>query len=105
MTTPELQAAFSGVRAHAALVSGRWPAGPGRMPSAAPGLVLGIIVARLLVRAVTLTPAAKPPVPPLVTMYDLPQTLPLAALVAVVPALLILLRPGLAAELRAAEAV
>jgi hypothetical protein len=78
------------------------------VPSAALGLVLGTVVARLLVPAVTLTPAAGPPVPPPVTLLDLPQTAALAAFIAVVPALaaafVIIRRPDPAAELRAAEA-
>jgi hypothetical protein len=78
------------------------------VPSAALGLILGTIVARLLVPAVTLTPAAGPPVPPPVTLLDLPQTATLAAFIAVVPALaaafVIIRRPDPAAELRAAEA-
>ncbi|HXC84876.1 MAG TPA: ABC transporter permease [Trebonia sp.] len=78
------------------------------VPSAALGLVLGTIVARLLVPAVTLTPAAGPPVPPPVTLLDLPQTATLAAFIAIVPALaaafVIIRRPDPAAELRAAEA-
>jgi hypothetical protein len=78
------------------------------VPSAALGLLLGTIVARLLVPAVTLTAAAQQPVPPPVTLFDLTQTVPLAALVAVVPALaaalVVFRRPDPAAELRAAEA-
>jgi FtsX-like permease family protein len=78
------------------------------VPSAALGLLLGIVVARLLVPAVTLTTAAQLPVPPPVTMFDLPQTVSLAAAVAVLPALaaalVIFRRPDPAAELRAAEA-
>jgi ABC-type lipoprotein release transport system permease subunit len=78
------------------------------VPSAALGLVLGTIVARLLVPAVTLTPAAGSPVPPPVTLLDLPQTATLAAFIAIVPALaaafVIIRRPDPAAELRAAEA-
>jgi hypothetical protein len=78
------------------------------VPSAVLGLLLGTIVARLLVPAVTLTTAAQPPVPPAVTLFDLPQTIPLAAAVAVLPALaaalVIFRRPDPAAELRAAEA-
>ena len=49
------------------------------VPAAALGLVLGTIVARLLVPAVTLTTTAQTPVPPPVTLFDLPQTVPLAA--------------------------
>jgi len=78
------------------------------VPSAALGLVLGIVVARLLVPAVTLTTSAQRPVPPPVTLFDLPQTLPLAAAVAILPALaaalVVVRRPDPAAELRAAEA-
>jgi hypothetical protein len=78
------------------------------VPSALLGLVLGTVVARLLVPAVTLTSAATQPVPPPLTLYDLPQTLPLAAAVAVLPALatalIMVRRPDPAAELRAAEA-
>ena len=78
------------------------------VPSAVLGLVLGTIVARLLVPAVTLTAAAGPPVPPAVTLIDLPQTAALAAVIAIVPALaaafVVFRRPDPAAELRAAEA-
>jgi hypothetical protein len=78
------------------------------VPSAALGLVLGTVVARLLVPAVTLTPAAGPPVPPPITLLDLPQTAALAGFIAVVPALaaalVVIRRPDPAAELRAAEA-
>jgi len=78
------------------------------VPSAALGLVLGTLVARLIVPAVTLTAAAQLPVPPAVTLVDLPQTVALAAFIAVVPALaaalVVVRRPDPAAELRAAEA-
>jgi len=78
------------------------------VPSALLGLVLGTIVARLLVPAVTLTAAAGPPVPPAITLVDLPQTAALAAFIAIVPALaaalVVVRRPDPAAELRAAEA-
>jgi hypothetical protein len=78
------------------------------VPSAVLGLVLGLAVARLLVPAVTLTTSARQPVPPPVTLFDLPQTLLLAAVVAIVPALaaalVVVRRPDPAAELRAAEA-
>jgi hypothetical protein len=77
------------------------------VPAAALGLVLGTVVARLLVPAVTLSPTAQTPVPPPITLLDLPQTIPLAAAVAVLPALaaaLVVFRhPDPAAELRAAE--
>ena len=78
------------------------------VPSAALGLLLGTIVARLLVPAVTLTTAAQAPVPPAVPLFDLPQTVTLAVAVAVLPALaaalVVFRRPDPAAELRAAEA-
>ncbi len=78
------------------------------VPSAALGLLLGTIVARLLVPAVTLTTAAQAPVPPATALFDLPQTVPLAVAVAVLPALaaalVVFRRPDPAAELRAAEA-
>ena len=78
------------------------------VPAAALGLVLGTVVARLLVPAVTLTTTAQAPVPPAVTLLDLPQTVPFAVAVAVLPALaaalVVFRRPDPAAELRAAEA-
>jgi hypothetical protein len=78
------------------------------VPAAVLGVVLGTVVARLLVPAVTLTAAATQPVPPPLTLFDLPQTLPLAAAVAILPALatalIMIRRPDPAAELRAADA-
>jgi hypothetical protein len=78
------------------------------VPAAALGLLLGTVVARLLVPAVTLSPTAQTPLPPPLTMFDLPQTIPLAAAVAVLPALaaalVVFRRPDPASELRAAEA-
>jgi len=78
------------------------------VPAALLGLVLGSVVARLLVPAVTLTTTAQIPVPPPVTLFDLPQTVPLAIIVAVLPALaaalVVFRRPDPAAELRAVEA-
>jgi ABC-type antimicrobial peptide transport system permease subunit len=78
------------------------------LPAAALGLVIGAVVARLLVPAVTLTAAAAEPVPPPLIMLDLTQTVPLALAIAVLPAiaaaLAMIRRPDPAAELRAAEA-
>jgi hypothetical protein len=78
------------------------------LPSAVLGVILGTVVARLLVPAVTLTAAATQPAPPPVTLFDLAQTLPLAAAIAILPALaaalIMIRRPDPAAELRAAEA-
>ena len=77
------------------------------IPAAVLGVVLGTVVALLLVPAVTLSPTAQIPVPLPVTLFDLPQTVPLAVAVAVLPALaaalVIFRRPDPAAELRAAE--
>jgi hypothetical protein len=79
------------------------------VPSAVLGVILGTVVAGLLVPAVTLSAAATQPVPPPVTLFDLPQTLALAAAVAILPALatalVMIRRPDPAADLRAAEAV
>jgi ABC-type antimicrobial peptide transport system permease subunit len=79
------------------------------IPSAMLGVILGTVVAWLLVPAVTLSAAATQPMPPAVTLFDLPQALPLAAAVAILPelatALVMIRRPDPAADLRAAEAV
>jgi putative ABC transport system permease protein len=75
--------------------------------SAALGLVLGWAVAGLLVPAVTLTGNATRPVPPPLTMFDLPQAVSLAVAVAVLPVLVAAIamsrRPDPAAELRASD--
>jgi hypothetical protein len=77
------------------------------LPSALAGLVLGAVLAELLVPALTLTPSATTPVPPVLIQFGWSQTLPLALAVAVLPvlaaALTIARRPDAAAELRAAE--
>jgi hypothetical protein len=77
------------------------------VPAAALGLLLGTVVARLLVPAVTLSATAQVQVPPPVTIFDLAQTIPLAVAVAVIPALaaalVVFQRPDPAAALRAAE--
>jgi ABC-type antimicrobial peptide transport system permease subunit len=77
------------------------------LPSAALGVLLGTLVAWLLVPAVTLTPAAQLPMPPAVTVDDLPLAIAFALAVAVLPAVTAALaatrRPDPAAELRAAE--
>jgi hypothetical protein len=78
------------------------------LPSAVAGLVLGVVLAELLVPAITLTSSATEPVPPVLIQFSWSQTLPLAVAVAVLPvlaaALTIARRPDVAAELRAAEA-
>ena len=77
------------------------------VPSAVAGLVLGVVLAELLVPAITLTAAATTPIPPVLIQLGWSQTLALALAVAVLPvlaaALTIARRPDAAAELRAAE--
>jgi hypothetical protein len=77
------------------------------LPSALAGLILGVVLAELLVPAITLTSSATAPVPPVLIQFGWSQTLPLALAVAVLPvlaaALTIARRPDAAAELRAAE--
>jgi hypothetical protein len=77
------------------------------VPSAVAGLVLGVVLAELLVPAITLTAAATMPIPPVLIQLGWSQTLALALAVAVLPvlaaALTIARRPDAAAELRAAE--
>ena len=77
------------------------------LPSAALGVLLGTLVARLLVPAVTLSPTARQPTPPALTLYDLPQAIALALVVAIAPVVIAALaatrRPDPAADLRAAE--
>jgi len=78
------------------------------LPSALAGLILGVVLAELLVPAITLTAAATLPVPPVLIQFGWAQTLLLALAVAVLPvlaaALTLARRPDAAAELRAAEA-
>ncbi len=78
------------------------------LPAAAAGLVLGVVLAELLVPAITLTSSATTPVPPVLIEFSWPQTLALALAVAVLPvlaaALTVARRPDAAAALRAAEA-
>jgi hypothetical protein len=77
------------------------------LPSAALGVLLGTLVTRLLVPAVTLSPTARQPTPPALTLYDLPQAIALALAVAIAPVVIAALaatrRPDPAADLRAAE--
>jgi len=77
------------------------------LPSALAGLILGAVLTELLVPAITLTPSATTPVPPVLIQFSWSQTLPLALAIAVLPvlaaALTIARRPDAAAELRAAE--
>ena len=78
------------------------------VPAALAGLVLGAVLAELLVPAITLSPSATTPVPPVVIEFGWLPTLSLALAVAVLPvlaaALTIARRPDAAAELRTAEA-
>jgi hypothetical protein len=77
------------------------------IPSAAAGLLLGAAAARLLIPAITLTPAAAPPLPPATTVIAWPWVACMALVVAMVPVLAaattIAHRPDPAAQLRAAE--
>ena len=77
------------------------------LPSAVLGVLLGTLIARLLVPAVTLNPAAQLPIPPAITVDDLPPAIAFAlavtALPAVAAALVVTRRPDPAAELRTAE--
>jgi hypothetical protein len=78
------------------------------VPSAVTGLVLGAVLAWLLVPAVTLTTAAAPPVPSVITEYAWSNAVPLAAVVATLPVLVaavaMVRQPDPATRLRAAEA-
>jgi hypothetical protein len=80
---------------------------PSRLPAALAGLALGAVIAELLIPAVTLTVAARQPVPPVIIQFDWAQTLPLALAVATLPVLVaaavIARRRDPAAELRTAE--
>jgi ABC-type antimicrobial peptide transport system permease subunit len=58
------------------------------LPSAVAGLALGVLVTILLVPVVILTPAATPPVPPALTEFAWSQAVPLAAFIALLPAVL-----------------
>ena len=79
------------------------------LPAAVAGLVLGVVLAELLVPAITLTSSATTPIPPVLIEFGWAQTVALALAVAVLPvmaaALTIARRPDAAAELRAAEAM
>ena len=78
------------------------------LPSALAGLALGVVLARLLVPAITLTSSATTPVPPVLIQFGWSQTLPLALAIAVLPVLgatlTVARRPDAAADLRTAEA-
>jgi hypothetical protein len=78
------------------------------VPSALAGLALGVVLAELLVPAITLTTTATIPVPPVLIEFGWPLTLVLATAVAVAPvlaaAVTLARRPDPAAALRTAEA-
>jgi predicted lysophospholipase L1 biosynthesis ABC-type transport system permease subunit len=57
------------------------------IPSAAAGLLLGAAAAKLLIPAITLTPAATAPVPPALAEFPWPAAVALALVVATVPVL------------------
>ncbi|HEY3957038.1 MAG TPA: FtsX-like permease family protein [Streptosporangiaceae bacterium] len=77
------------------------------VPAALVGLLVGDVIAQLLIPAVTLTAAARTPVPPALVVFNWPQALLLAAIVAAAPALAAVIvparHPDPAARLRAAE--
>jgi ABC-type antimicrobial peptide transport system permease subunit len=78
------------------------------LPSAIAGVVLGTVLARLIVPAVTLSSTGTAPVPPVLIAFGWAPTLAAAALLAILPvlvaALVMVRRPDPAAALRAAEA-
>ena len=57
------------------------------VPAALAGLVLGVVLAELLVPAITLSPSATTPVPPVLIEFGWLPTLSLALAVAVLPVL------------------
>lgn len=77
------------------------------VPAAAAGLLLGGLVARLLIPAVTLTTSARTPFPPVIVEFDWARAALIAAVVAAIPALVAAAsaarRPDPAARLRAVE--
>jgi ABC-type lipoprotein release transport system permease subunit len=79
------------------------------IPATAVGLAIGLVLARVMVPALTLTATGAVPVPPVLFALPLGWVLPLAAGLAVVPvvaaAVAALRQPDSAAELRAAEAM
>lgn len=78
------------------------------LPAAATGLLLGVILAHLLLPAITLTAAAAIPVPPVIVRVPVLAVVALATVIGVLPVLMAavtaLRRPDAAAALRAAEA-
>ncbi len=79
------------------------------VPAAAVGLVVGVVLAHVIVPALTLTATGATPVPPVLVIVPLGWVLGVAGCLAAVPVLAAALatarQPDPAAELRAAEAV
>jgi ABC-type antimicrobial peptide transport system permease subunit len=79
------------------------------IPAAAVGLAIGVVLARVMVPALTVTATGAVPVPSVLLVLPLGLVLPLAAGLAIVPvvaaAVTALRQPDPAAELRAAEAM
>ena len=79
------------------------------IPAAVVGLAIGVVLARVMVPALTVTATGAVPVPRVLVALPYGWVLPLAAAVAVVPVLVAavsaLRQPDAAAELRAAEAI
>lgn len=79
------------------------------VPAAAVGLVVGVVLAHVIVPALTLTATGATPVPPVLVIVPLGWVLGVAACLVAVPVLAAVLatarQPDPAAELRAAEAV
>jgi hypothetical protein len=78
------------------------------LPAAAIGLVIGVVLADLLVPAITLSVAGADPIPPVLIEFGWAQSLGTAVILAVLPvlvaALVMVRRPDAAADLRSAEA-
>jgi FtsX-like permease family len=78
------------------------------LPSAAAGLILGALISKLLVPAITLSATATTPQPPVLIVFGWVPTLAAAIFLAVLPvlaaALVMVRRPDAAASLRTAEA-
>jgi hypothetical protein len=78
-------------------------------PATAVGLAIGVVLARVMVPALTVTATGAVPVPPVLLALPLGWVLPMAAGLAVIPvaaaAVIALRQPDPAAELRAAEAL
>jgi len=78
------------------------------LPSAAAGLILGAVISKLLVPAITLSATATTPQPPVLIVFGWAPTLSATLFLAVLPviaaALIMVRRPDAASSLRTAEA-